>query len=96
MSQKFVLYPRDSQIMHQSFHRCASPVIELCIFFHNLKQSHIIDCLISIVIQHGSTPAARQFAKYGCPPGLRGDVWKLILGLKVDDMVSDGNFALID
>lgn len=38
------------------------------------------------VVQHGSTPAARQFAKYGCPPGLRGDMWKLILGLEVDDM----------
>ncbi|KAJ7325675.1 hypothetical protein OS493_029099 [Desmophyllum pertusum] len=39
-----------------------------------------------IIIQHGSTPAARQYAKYGCPAGLRGDVWKLILGLEVDDM----------
>lgn len=58
---------------------------------HNLKQSLIIDCVISTVIQHGSTPAARQFAKYGCPPGLRGDVWKLILGLEVDDMVSNVN-----
>jgi len=47
--------------------------------------------VISTVIQHGSTPAARQFAKYGCPPGLRGDMWKLILGLEVDDMVSNGN-----
>ena len=76
--------------MHESLHKCASTAIELHIF-HNLKQSLIIDCVISTVIQHGSTPAARQFAKYGCPPGLRGNMWKLILGLEVDDMVSNGN-----
>ena len=65
--------------------------LSLMHIFHNLKQSPIFDCVISTVIQHGSTPAARQFAKYGCPPGLRGDMWKLILGLEVDDMVSNGN-----
>ena len=39
------------------------------------------------VIQQGSTLAARQYAKYGCPPGLRGDLWKLILCYDVDDVV---------
>ena len=39
------------------------------------------------VIQHGSAPVARQYAKYGCPPGLRREVWCLILGLEVDDVV---------
>lgn len=38
------------------------------------------------VIQHGSSLAARQYAKYGVPAGLRGEVWKLILGLEVDDL----------
>ncbi|XP_068719603.1 TBC1 domain family member 19-like isoform X1 [Montipora capricornis] len=38
------------------------------------------------VIQQGSTLAARQYAKYGCPPGLRGDLWKLILCYDVDDV----------
>lgn len=38
------------------------------------------------VIQHGSAPVARQYAKYGCPPGLRREVWCLILGLEVDDV----------
>ena len=47
--------------------------------------------MISTVIQQGSTPAARHYAKYGCPGGLRGEVWKLILGLEVDDMVSGKN-----
>ncbi|KAM7450406.1 hypothetical protein ABFA07_001966 [Porites harrisoni] len=37
-------------------------------------------------IQHGSSLVARQYAKYGCPAGLRGEVWKLILGLEVDDL----------
>lgn len=46
-------------------------------------------CLFSIsaAIQHGSSLVARQYAKYGCPAGLRGEVWKLILGLEVDDLV---------
>ena len=39
------------------------------------------------VIQHGSAPVTRQYAKYGCPPGLRREVWYLILGLEVDDVV---------
>ena len=43
------------------------------------------------MIQHGSAPAARQYAKWGCPAGLRGEVWKIILGLEVDDMVSNRN-----
>lgn len=38
------------------------------------------------VIQHGSAPIARQYAKYGCPTGLRREVWCLILGLEVDDV----------
>ena len=54
---------------------------------------YIIDrnrsCLFSIsaAIHHGSSLVARQYAKYGCPSGLRGEVWKLILGLEVDDLV---------
>lgn len=38
------------------------------------------------VIQQGSALAARQYAKYGCPPGLRKDLWKLILCYEVDDV----------
>lgn len=38
------------------------------------------------VIQHGSALAARQYAKYGCPAGLRGDLWRLILCYEVDDL----------
>ncbi|KAK2563145.1 TBC1 domain family member 19 [Acropora cervicornis] len=38
------------------------------------------------VIQQGSALAARQYAKYGCPPGLRRDLWKLILCYEVDDV----------
>lgn len=52
-------------------------------------QKSLVSCLFSIsaAIQHGSSLVARQYAKYGCPAGLRGEVWKLILGLEVDDLV---------
>lgn len=45
--------------------------------------------MVSTVIQHGSALAARQYAKYGCPAGLRGDLWRLILCYEVDDLVRD-------
>ncbi|XP_032237861.2 TBC1 domain family member 19 [Nematostella vectensis] len=38
------------------------------------------------VVHNGSAMAARQFAKYGCPSGIRGEIWKQILCLKVDDV----------
>lgn len=40
------------------------------------------------VIQNGSAVAARQYAKNGCPSGLRGQVWQQILCLEIDDVVS--------
>ncbi|KXJ22401.1 TBC1 domain family member 19 [Exaiptasia diaphana] len=38
------------------------------------------------VIQNGSAIAARQYAKNGCPSGLRGQIWQQILCLDVDDV----------
>ncbi|KAK3734277.1 hypothetical protein QZH41_015127, partial [Actinostola sp. cb2023] len=38
------------------------------------------------VIQNGSAIAARQYAKNGCPSGLRGHIWQHILCLEIDDV----------
>ncbi|XP_041457512.1 TBC1 domain family member 19-like [Lytechinus variegatus] len=40
------------------------------------------------VIQANHTAVAQQYAKSGCPSGLRGQIWKQILGVAVDDTVS--------
>ena len=43
---------------------------------------------ISAVIGSGHAPTAQEFAKKGCPSTFRAQIWELILGTEIDDIVS--------
>ena len=40
------------------------------------------------VIQANHTAVAQQYAKNGCPSGLRGQIWAQILAVNISDTVS--------
>ena len=45
-----------------------------------------VSVLSVVEMEHG--PVAQEFAKKGCPITYRVDLWKQILGVQVDDIVS--------
>jgi hypothetical protein len=44
-------------------------------------------CILFTVIEKGSCPAAQQYAKSGCPSGLRRHIWSLILDVGDNEQV---------
>ena len=43
--------------------------------------------VLIIVVRKEHSAAARQFAKQGCPTGLRKKVWMCILGMEMENLV---------
>ena len=43
--------------------------------------------MLLTVIEKGSCPAAEQYAKSGCPSGLRRHIWSLILDVRDNEQV---------
>ena len=47
------------------------------------------------VLQANHSPLAQQYAKKGCPGGLRAELWASMLGVATDDIVSTPDFLIL-
>ncbi|XP_033631796.1 TBC1 domain family member 19-like [Asterias rubens] len=85
--------------LREEFHELSSVSQQTGVDDHADTSSEVFDNermrLGRRVLQANHSPLAQQYAKKGCPGGLRAELWASMLGVATDDIVSTPDYFIL-